>query len=94
MIKAHESAEPFVTLDGTTLAAQNYRGFCSFLLFGPTRSAIDHHRHSTNTGQCAIDTGGRFGDSGNKPSLFKERSRKSATFAKALNKHLYAIRQA
>ena len=37
MIKAHESAEPFVTLDGTTLAAQNYRGFCSFLLFGPTR---------------------------------------------------------
>ena len=65
MIKAHESAEPFVTLDGTTLAAQNYRGFCSFLLFGPTRSAIDHHRRSTNTGQCAIGTGGRFGGGGN-----------------------------
>ena len=24
------------------------------------RSAIDHHRHSTNTGQCAIGTGGQY----------------------------------
>ena len=45
-------------------ATQNYRGFCSFLLFGPTRSAINHHRRSTNTGQCAIGTGGQFGDVG------------------------------
>ena len=41
MIKAHESAEPFVTLDGTTLATQNYRGFCSFLTFD--------HRANTNS---------------------------------------------
>ena len=24
------------------------------------RSAIDHHRHSTKTGQCAIGTGGQY----------------------------------
>ena len=27
--------------------------------------AIDHHRHSTDTGQCAIGTGGQFGGGGN-----------------------------
>ncbi len=39
--KAHESTKPFVTLDGTTLAAKNYRGFCSFLTFD--------HRANTNS---------------------------------------------
>ena len=29
------------------------------------RSAIDHRRHSIDTGQCAIGTGGQFGGGGN-----------------------------
>ena len=35
------------------------------------RSAIDHHRQSTNTGQCAIGTGGKFGVGGNTAARFK-----------------------
>jgi hypothetical protein len=30
-----------------------------------SNSGIDHHRQSTNTGQCAIGTGGQFGGGGN-----------------------------
>ncbi len=30
------------------------------------RSAIDHRRHSTNPGQCAIGMGGQFGGGGNR----------------------------
>ena len=33
------------------------------------RSAIDHHRHSTNTGQYAIGAGGQFGVGVNTPTL-------------------------
>ena len=36
--------------------------------------AIDHHRHSTDTGQCAIGTGGQFGGGGSTVDLlFKHR---------------------
>ncbi len=30
------------------------------------RSAIDHHRHSTDAGRCAIGRGGQFGGGGNR----------------------------
>ena len=33
------------------------------------RSAIDHHRHSTDAGQCAIGTGGQFGAVGTRRAV-------------------------
>ena len=45
-------------------ADSNLISFCRLC-----RSAIDHHRHSTNSGQCAIGAGGQFGGDGNRHTL-------------------------
>ena len=53
-----------MAMDGDVLVTPNlisFRRLC--------RSAIDHHRPSTDTGQCAIGMGGQFGVGGDRQHL-------------------------